>query len=514
MSALPEKASSRHSAATGSTTTGPAILLGVVTLLSFVYFYEGGGWNQNSRFDLLRAIVERHTLQIDAYHENTQDKAHFQGHYYSDKAPGLVFLAVPIAVAARPVMRVMGVEPESARGEVALSWVVTAGAVALPAALLVVCLFFLSLRFGAGSSGGSSSGAAFAALVMALGTPMWAYASLFWAHALVGACLLFAFAAALRLGDRLGAGGDFLWALAVGLAAGWATVTEYPAAPGSAMLALLALSQAWSRGRAVRWRVVAGVGVGAAICVAVLMAYLHAAFGGFRPSYSYYDPNAFSFMQQKGYLGLTYPHPDRLLKILFGCSRGLLFASPVVVGAPVGLWWLWKGKTNRAAALVAGAIAAYYFLFNASFYWWKAGLSFGPRYAGASIPLLCVGLAVAWGRATFLWRRVLIGLGVCSVFAALMVVSTSSQLSMQDSCPIVHATWPAFWSGQVATNRDSMLTVAEAGSRGEYGAFNLGQLLGLRGLASLLPLLVMWGVGAGMWWRMRRGKPASDLRVR
>jgi hypothetical protein len=116
MSALPEKASSRHSAATGSTTTGPAILLGVVTLLSFVYFYEGGGWNQNSRFDLLRAIVERHTLQIDAYHENTQDKAHFQGHYYSDKAPGLVFLAVPIAVAARPMMRVMGELSRSRRG--------------------------------------------------------------------------------------------------------------------------------------------------------------------------------------------------------------------------------------------------------------------------------------------------------------------------------------------------------------------------------------------------------------
>ena len=65
-----------------------AILLGSVTFLSFLFFYEGGGWNQNSRFDLLRAIVERHTLQIDAYHENTQDKAHFRGHYYSDKAPG------------------------------------------------------------------------------------------------------------------------------------------------------------------------------------------------------------------------------------------------------------------------------------------------------------------------------------------------------------------------------------------------------------------------------------------
>src|SRR5579864_9777593 len=74
-----------------------ALLLGVVSFFSFIYFYEGGGWNQNSRFDLLRAIVERHTLQIDAYHENTQDKAYFRGHYYSDKAPGLVFLAVPFA---------------------------------------------------------------------------------------------------------------------------------------------------------------------------------------------------------------------------------------------------------------------------------------------------------------------------------------------------------------------------------------------------------------------------------
>src|ERR1700691_1981640 len=108
-----------------------AILLGIVFFFSFSYFYEGGGWNQNSRFDLLRAIVERHALEIDAYHENTQDKAHFQGHYYSEKAPGLVFLAVPLALAARPAMRIAGVDPESPPGVIALSYIVTAGAVAL-----------------------------------------------------------------------------------------------------------------------------------------------------------------------------------------------------------------------------------------------------------------------------------------------------------------------------------------------------------------------------------------------
>ena len=77
---------------------------------------------------------------------------------------------------------------------------------------------------------------------------------------------------------------------------------------------------------------------------------------------------------------------------------------------------------------------------------------------------------------------------------------------------MVHSVWPAFWSGQVAANRESMLTVSEAG--GEHGAFNLGQLVGLRGLASLIPLFVIWGVGARVWWRMHRNRQADDLRVR
>src|SRR5690242_3586521 len=122
-----------------------ASLLGLASFFSFIYFYEGGGWNQNSRFDLLRAIVERHTLQIDSYHTNTQENAHFRGHYYSDKAPGLVFLAVPFALAARAGMRVAGLDPESVRGEYALSHVAIASAVALPTALAGVCLFFLAL---------------------------------------------------------------------------------------------------------------------------------------------------------------------------------------------------------------------------------------------------------------------------------------------------------------------------------------------------------------------------------
>ena len=461
-----------------------AALLGIASFLSFSYFYEGGGWNQNSRFDLVRAITERHTLQIDAYHENTQDKAHFRGHYYSDKAPGLALLAVPIAEAARGAIRALGMDPDSPRGEYVLSYIITAVAIALPTAFAAICLFYLALRFGS-----DLTGATLASAIFSIGTPMLAYATLLWAHALVASCLLFAYAAALKLRE---AQQEFWWALAVGVTAGWATVAEYPAVPASALLAFFALSNVWSRGTRARWTATAGIAIGAIACAVILFAYLYAAFGGFRPSYSYYDPNSFSFMQQQGYLGLTYPHPDRILKLLFGCSRGLFFASPVLLAGVPGLWWL--GMRQRGPAAIAAVIAVYYLLFNASFYWWKAGLTFGPRYAAPAIPMLCLGVAVSWTQASVRWHRVLMVLACCSIFIALMVVSTSSQLAMQDSCPIVHSSWPEFWAGNLATNHESVLLPTEAA--GGYAAFNLGQRMGLHGLPSLLPLLLLWGTVA------------------
>ena len=81
-----------------------ALLIAAVLFISYAYFYEGGGWNQNSRFDLIRAIIEQRTLRIDAYHGNTEDKALYQGHYYSDKAPGLALLALPAVAAVRPIL--------------------------------------------------------------------------------------------------------------------------------------------------------------------------------------------------------------------------------------------------------------------------------------------------------------------------------------------------------------------------------------------------------------------------
>src|SRR5271156_3632662 len=111
-----------------------ALLIFAVTFFSYAYFYEGAGWNQNSRFDLVRAIVEQGTLQIDDFHLNTGDKTLANGHYYSHKNPGVALLAVPIAEVSRPLLRAAGADPASPRGLVVLAYCLTVFAVALPMA--------------------------------------------------------------------------------------------------------------------------------------------------------------------------------------------------------------------------------------------------------------------------------------------------------------------------------------------------------------------------------------------
>jgi hypothetical protein len=482
-----------------------ALLIFGATLSSYAYFYGGAGWNQNSRFDLVRAIVEHGTLRIDAYHENTGDKALANGHYYSDKAPGLALLAVPIAEVTRPLLGAAGVDPESPRGLLDLAYCLTVLAVALPMAAACACLFWIALQLGS-----SVSASAFAALALGLATPMWAYSTLFWGHALAGACLVFAFACAVRLRGDGSYRGDLFWGSTLGLTAGWATVTEYPSAPASAMVAVLALAVVWKSGPGRRWGVIVGVAAGALLCLIALMAYQYAAFGSvFHPSYSYYPAGAFYWMKH-GYLGLTYPRIDVALKLLFSCRRGLLLSGPVVLAAPFGLRLLWKQPATHAAAVTAAAIAVYYFLFHASFSSWPAGWAYGPRYMSPGIPFLCLGLARLWDDARPVWRIVVGALGAAGVGLTLMAVSVGAQPPDEFHCPLRQFYWPSFWAGRFSLNLGATLIPAEQGTTQVHGAFNLGELVGLHGLASLIPLLSVWALAAVLWVWINRGEIAAD----
>ncbi|MGH9142458.1 MAG: hypothetical protein ACRD2I_15110, partial [Vicinamibacterales bacterium] len=118
-----------------------AAVLGATLFFSYAYFYEAGGWNQNSRFALIRAILERHTLQIDAYQLHTGDRAFWRGHYYTDKAPGASLVALAPVEAARLVSRAAGVDPASFPGIAWTSYVATVVTSAVFTVIAALCVY-------------------------------------------------------------------------------------------------------------------------------------------------------------------------------------------------------------------------------------------------------------------------------------------------------------------------------------------------------------------------------------
>ena len=88
-------APSRVRARVRAVAASPAAALVALLLGTYAYFYQAGGWNQNSRFDLVRAMVEDHALRIDRFEKNTGDDSVRAGHHYCDKAPGASWLCTP-----------------------------------------------------------------------------------------------------------------------------------------------------------------------------------------------------------------------------------------------------------------------------------------------------------------------------------------------------------------------------------------------------------------------------------
>lgn len=463
-----------------------AIALFVLALGSYAYTFGGGGWNQNATFALTRAIVESRTFIIDPYAKTTGDVSFSGGHVYSNKPPGAALLAVPVYAALLAVEQAAGVDPALFKVTTANAYVCTVAVCGVLGALIPAALFLYGRMAGLANRRWLIA----VALVIALGTPLFGYATALFVHVPSASLLFLAFV--LAVAGR---------PMAAGFIAGLATLTNYLCGPPAALIALYLLPQP---------RTFVRYALGAILPLVVLATYQSIAFGSFTAtSIEHLDPQ---FTSEHAFLGV-FRLPE--LKALWGVTlspyRGLFFTAPVLLLAAAGIAPMFR-RARRELLLIAGT-TLFFLLANASFNGWWGGHAISARYLLPIVPFL--GVLLLYGERVP--RLLFAGLAGLSIALQTMIAVVDVHVPQDIPEPLTAYVIPLFLRGvvpletplyresggtrvgHVAVNPSSA-TTCECSSL--WSSFNLGEkMLGQGSLLSIVPLL-LWMIG-GTWLLFR-----------
>ncbi len=488
----------------GLLTRRDSILIFLILLLAYGYVMpRWADWSQNSRVNLVRAMVEQGTTRIDAYVENTGDYALFEGHAYTDKAPGPAFAGLPFYAAVSPLLdqpfiasklaglagggamsstlnpEGTGIQNDKIRHFVALL-TVTITTVAIPAAAFGVLLYATLGWFGF-----SRGIRLVVTLGYALATPALAYAGNFYSHQFTAVLLFGAFALLLgvgetRLGDstRESQGAAFSLprnrtssrpirrALLFGLLCGFALISEYPSTIIIAAFGVVALLRFTPRQLGVAV-------VGGLLPLMLMTIYDLRSFGTIIPV-GYAHSALWQDQHHTGFLSITYPRPEALWGLTFSPFRGLFVRAPWLLLAVPGFVLWWRTREQRTAWWVALVATVGLTLFYGSSVMWWGGYGVGPRYLVPMLPFLALATAYA---IRWLWKS------LAGRVATIALVSVSGVLTWAETVagqtlppdsfrqPWFEYTVPAWIEGHIARN--------------------FGMALGLQGVASLIPLAIL-----------------------
>jgi hypothetical protein len=347
--------------------------------------------NDGSHYALVRALGDRHTVVIDEFVEYTRhiDISQRGAHFYSDRAPGTAFAALPFYLVARAA----GLS-DVGRQEVCALLSVLVGALA------VALTYGLGRRIGLGTRGATA-----AALTLALCTPHRSYSTALWSHAfsaflvVLGAFL--ATPAKRSDGESREAPSSIAGRLLLGLVAGYSISVDYSAAVVSALLLGVVAISTLRRARPVSLgllcKTLLPLGLGAGLGVLPALIYNDIAFGSpLRTGYSFHvlwpETRSLSTMYGGGFF-------EGLRGLLIDWRAGLLLYSPIL-----GLGFLYSLRFGRELgprrALTTLAPWVLMLLLTSKHATWHGGGAHDARYLMLVMPLFCLPVGAAYVRAT------------------------------------------------------------------------------------------------------------------
>lgn len=470
-------------------------LLFAVVLVTSVYILpRWGDWNVNSRLNVALAVVDRGTWAIDDYYQNTGDYAYFEGHFYSDKAPGSSFLAIPLyalfkSVGARSITDALAARlannptfastlSSNGKGLIADNVYVysalvfiTFVIVTVPCALMAVLLFRLMQAWV-----NNQNIAFLLALAYSVATPAFAYSNNMLGHQIASFLLVAAFYLLFQAGRGVR---TTRYALLAGFALGSVVITEYQTALIAGALALYAIYKLRD------WKLIVSMGIVGLPPILLAAYYNYSIFHTPLPVGYLYSP-LYSDLHHTGFISLTYPKIDALLELMFGVRRGLFLISPFLLLCLPGFVYFARAPKWRAEFLVCLWSVISFWVFNSSSAMWQGGFAVGPRYLLPMLPFMVMPIAFALVHARAVWARLAVALLMLISLVGVWILTLGGQEFPQyQPNPWLEYSIPQLLLGNVARN--------------------LGMIFNLRGFASLLPLVfVLAGLSVLYLWQQRR----------
>lgn len=479
-----------------------AVMLFLVLIACYAYFRPPLNWATTSRADVVYALVEENTFIIDSFEKNTGDKAFFEGHYYTDKSIGPSMVALPVYIVYRaaasisPIRHLLQVDtnvpfrdelvnwPNNLYFRWALSLMSFFGA-ALPSAILGVMVLFFVNRFAS-----KMAHAFILALAFGLCTIVFPFSGQLFQHQL----------------SSFGLFGGFycLWTVIydnkslkrlwlAGLLFSLAVISEYPVALFAGLIFVWALIV--MPNRKALFRVV----IGGIPLILINVIYDLATFRSVIPlgyQYSIWG----SLVNVQGFMGIGLPSIRVAGELLFGTFRGLFLISPFLFLVIPGLYFMWKQKPEQRNVVVVIVLVMLGFIGYGSGYivWW-GGYSVGARLLIPMLPFMVIPIIFVLNQ----WFNRIPGRTAISLLMVAGLLNTWAQsITAYGLPPDAPRQLLAEYKNLIEYNRQTIILVNEgktvnplldfaipALQKGAI-AYNYAMDWGLRGFASLLPLLV------------------------
>jgi hypothetical protein len=424
---------------------------------------------------------------------NTGDWSYYDGHYYTNKPPGLSFIAVvPFGTAEFFLKYIF---PSDTEKQVHLSaYFSTLCIIVLCASLLCLLLFYVCNHF----FNFDTPSCLLLTLFFGLGTLAFSYSTTFYCHLPAAFFSFLSFVLVMRI-KHGGSQRKKTTALFSGFSAALAVLIE----PSTVLTlgCVFVYLVSFKEGRKCVPFFLLGC-----IPPGILQCFYNTVCFGSPLSSCYNYANDVVMTKVNGNL-FGIPHPRNIIQLSFLPYRGLFVSSPILLMALPGIFLFFRKRSWVPEAILCISASISFFLLIASFYAWYGGSAPGPRYLLPAFPFGFLLTVFALKK----FPRIFKTIGFLSILINLSITLVGNEIPGDIRNPLLDVVLKNIVEGNVSINPvpfsnfknypDIYQLANIENWTPNFNSFNLGELLFPNHIASILPLICFWVIWVYLWKR-------------